>query len=222
MNTFIEPLILYAVLFFRFFTGPVAPPETPWEFSATAEAARMVLYTGPSLALVWYLMLKVKSLREWGVGRPGIRDAIPALVGLLAISAIGLGMAAAAAAAAGHFGALPGVPRILPPAGIVPWAILVASVFAGAYLEESFFRFYMLSKRTETGYGPSGLGPHRAVLVSTVMFAFCHVHLGVWGFANAAISGTVLAYLFLRTRSLHGVSIAHAIYNVLVFALGPA
>ena len=212
MNAFVEPIILYAVLFFRFLSGPIMP-ETPVEFSASAAAARTVLYTGPALALVWYLLLKAKSLKEWGVTRPGKKDIIPALISLPAIVLVGL----AVTAAAGHLGGLPEFPRILPPTTVVPWMVLVVFVFAGAYLEESFFRFYLLSKLPE-----AGLGPHRAVFVSTALFAFCHVYAGPWGFVNAAVSGTVLAYVFLRFRSLHGVSIAHGIYNVAVFALGAA
>jgi len=221
MNKFAEPLILYAVLFFRFFTGPIHP-ETSLEFSANAEVARIVLHTGPALALVWYLMLRVKSLKEWGVTLPGKGDIIPAAIGLPAIVLAGFGITIAAR----HFGGLPEVPRILPPTTVVPWAILVVSVFVAAYLEESFFRFYLLARRDDangsTGYGPMELDPHRAVLVSTLLFAFCHIYAGFWGFLNAAISGAVLAYIFLKYRSLHGVSFAHGLYNVLVFAIGPA
>lgn len=212
MNAFAEPLILYAVLFFRFLSGPVMP-DAPFEFSAGAEAARVILHTGPALALVWYLLLRAKSLREWGVARPGKSDAIPAAISLAAISLVGIAVTLAAA----HFGGLPEAPRMLPPTEAVPWAVLAVSVFAGAYLEESFFRFYLLSKLPE-----AGLGTHRAVLVSTVLFAICHAYAGPWGIANAAISGAVLSYVFLRFRSLHGVSVAHGIYNVVVIALGAA
>jgi membrane protease YdiL (CAAX protease family) len=65
-----------------------------------------------------------------------------------------------------------------------------------------------------------GLGKHRAVLASTLLFAFCHVYEGPWGFLNAALSGVILAFLFLRFRSLHGIAIAHAMYNIFVYALG--
>jgi len=212
MNAFIEPLILYAVLFLRFFTGPVMP-DAPLEFSAGAAAARTILYTVPSLALVWYLLLKTKGLKEWGITRPGKKDIIPGLTSLAAIVFVGFVVSMAAR----HFGGLLETPRILPPTEVAPWAVLVASIFFGAYLEESFFRFYLLSKREEMG-----LGPHRAVFVSTLLFAFSHTYAGPWGFANAALSGAALAYVFLRSRSLHGVGIAHGLYNVLVFALGPA
>jgi len=213
MSVFIEPLILYAVLFFRFFSGPMLPPESPPEFSASAEIARLVLQTGPSLALLWYMMLRAKGLAEWGVARPGVRDLIPALVSFAAIALVGF----AVAAGFHRFGASPGVPRIIVPGAVVPWAVLTLSVFAGAYLEESFFRLYLLSRLAEMG-----LGQGRAVFVSTAMFALCHMHLGPWGILNAAVSGAVLACVFLRTRSLHGVGFAHGLYNVLVFALGAA
>jgi len=211
-NAFIEPIILYAVLFFRFISGPIMP-ETPVEFSAGAAVARTVLYTGPALALVWYLLLKAKTLKEWGVTRPGRKDVIPTLISLPAIVLVGL----AVTLAAGRLGGLPEFPRILPPTTAAPWVALVVAVFAGAYLEESFFRLYLLSKLPE-----AGLGPHRAVFVSTMLFAICHLYAGPWGFVNAAVSGTALSYVFLRFRSLHGVSIAHGIYNVAAFALGAA
>ena len=212
MHTFIEPLILYAVLFFRISSG-TAPSEEAVLFSANAELVRIFMYNIPSLALVWYLMLKTKSLKEWGVGLPGKRDALPGLIGFALIVAVGF----AVFFAARGLGGLPEGPRVSTPTSIAPWAALIVSVFVGAYLEESFFRFYLLSKREEMG-----LGPHRAVFVSTLLFAVCHLHAGLWGFVNAAVSGTALAYVFLRTRSLHGVSVAHGMYNVLAFVLGPA
>jgi membrane protease YdiL (CAAX protease family) len=96
----------------------------------------------------------------------------------------------------------------------VSWCILVISCLSTGYLEESYFRFYLLSKREEMG-----LGPHRAVVVSTLLFSFCHIYEGPWGFLNAAISGIVLCVIFLRFRSLHGIAIAHALYNILIFAI---
>jgi membrane protease YdiL (CAAX protease family) len=109
---------------------------------------------------------------------------------------------------------IPSGPRLLPPQDAVSWVILAFSCLSTAYLEESFFRFYLLSKRTDMG-----IGPNRAVLVSVLLFSICHIYEGPWGFLNSALSGTVLAFVFLRFRSLHGISLAHAIYNVLVYVL---
>jgi membrane protease YdiL (CAAX protease family) len=209
MNTFIEPLILYAVLFFRISAGAALPEEI--EFSLAAEIARIVLYNIPSLALVWYLLLKVKSLKEWDVSLPGKRDIIPAVLALLALFLIGLTISTVSQ----YFTEVLSGPRFAPPHNIISWAILVLSCFSTAYLEESYFRFYLLSKREEIG-----LGYHRAVLVSTLLFSFCHIYEGPWGFLNAALSGILLAFIFLRFHSLHGIVFAHALYNVVVYATG--
>jgi membrane protease YdiL (CAAX protease family) len=208
MNVFIEPLILYAVLFFRISAGSVLPGSEV-EFSATAELARIIAYNIPSLALVWYLLLRVKSLKEWGISLPGKKDLLPIALALPALVFIGLTITIVSRL----FFEMPSGSRFLPPQGFFPWSILVISCISTAYLEESFFRFYLLSKREEMG-----LGPHRAALLSTLLFSVCHIYEGPLGFLNAALSGIVLAFIFLRFRSLHGIALAHALYNVLVYA----
>ena len=207
---FIEPLILYWVLFFRISAG-VAEPGGPVEFSLIKETARIIMYSIPSLALIWYLLLKVKSLRDWGITYPQKKDIVPALLAFPSLFLIGITVSLVSPFVDG----IPASPKFLPPQTAFSWIILVISCLSGAYLEESFFRFYLLSKRKELG-----LGPYRAILVSTLLFSLCHVYEGPWGFLNAALSGILLAYIFLRFRSLHGISIAHALYNILVYALG--
>jgi membrane protease YdiL (CAAX protease family) len=216
MNTFIEPLILYAVLFFRISAGTAPVGEeagNPVEFSILAEAARIFLYNIPSLALVWYLLLKVKNLKEWGITLPGKRDLIPAVLAPPALILIGLTISLTSR----HFNEIPSGSRFLPPQNFISWIILIISCISTAYLEESFFRFYLLSKRKEMG-----LGYHRAVLVSVLSFSLCHIYEGPWGFLNAALSGVVLAFIFLRFRSLHGIAFGHALYNVMVYIMGTA
>ena len=210
MKPFIEPLILYSVLFFRISTG-IMIPDRAVEFSATAEMARMILYTVPSLALVWYLLLRVKSLKEWGITLPHKNDVFPALLSFPSLVLIGLLISFIAPFLDG----IPGGPHFLPPQTVIAWIVLVLSCISSAYLEESFFRFYLLSKRKEMG-----LGPHRAVLVSTLLFSLCHIYGGPWAFLNAALAGILLAFIFLRWRSLHGIAIAHALYNIVVYSIG--
>ena len=211
MNKFVEPLILYAVLFFRISTA--AAPGEPADFSVIGETARIVLHNIPSLALVWYLMLKVKSLKEWKIGLPWKRDLIPFALAFPALILIGLTISIVSH----RLDEIPSSPLFLPPQGVVSWGVLVISCFSTAYLEESFFRFYLLSKREELG-----LGPHRAILASALLFSFCHIYEGPWGFLNAALSGIMLAFIFLRFRSLHSIAFAHALYNILVYILNIA
>jgi membrane protease YdiL (CAAX protease family) len=209
MGVFIEPLILYAVLFFRISAGSVLSGGVV-EFSAGNELARILAYNIPSLALVWYLLLRVKSLKEWEIGLPGKKDLLPIALALPALVFISLTISIVSR----YFFEIPSGSHVLPPQGVFPWSILVISCVSTAYLEESFFRFYLLSKREEMG-----IGPHRAVLISTLLFSVCHIYEGPLGFLNAALSGIVLAFVFLRFRSLHGIALAHAFYNVLAYAL---
>jgi len=212
MKSFIEPFILYWVLFFRIPAGS-APGEgavgaVAMEFSWTAETARILLYTLPSLALVWYLLLKVKSLKAMGIRFPQKKDLIAASIAFFALTLIGVTISLVSA----KFD--DALLQSLSPKTMTAWAVLVISCVSNAYLEESYFRFYLFSKKDEMG-----LGPHRAVLVSTLLFSLCHIYEGPWGFLNAALSGVALAYIFLRFSSLHGVAIAHALYNILAYVL---
>jgi membrane protease YdiL (CAAX protease family) len=217
MKPFFEPLILFWVLFFRIPAWIAAPGEAG-AFSEIDTMFRIIMYILPSLALVWYLQIKARGLADWslglkelGIGFPKKRDIGVAVLAFPALTFVG----ATISLVSPHFAELPVGPKFLPPDSGIAWAILVLSCFSTAYLEESYFRFYLLSKREEMG-----LGQHRAVLVSTLLFAFCHVYEGPWGFLNAALSGVLLAFIFLRFRSLHGISIAHAMYNILVYSLG--
>jgi membrane protease YdiL (CAAX protease family) len=205
MNTFIEPLILYAVLFFRFSTGSA---DGIIEFSMTAEIARIVFYNIPSLALIWYLLLRDRTLHELGITFPKKRDFASAALAFPALILIGITISRVSP----YLDGIPATARFLPPQTVIAWTILVLSSISTGYLEESFFRFYLLSKREEMK-----LGPQQAVLISTLLFSVCHIYEGPWGFLNAALSGIVLAVIFLRFRSLHGVAFAHALYNVLVY-----
>jgi len=169
------------------------------------------MYTLPSLALVWYLLLRAKSLREMGIKLPQKKDFVIAFLAFCALTLIGVTISLVSA----QFGEAVALRQFLRPQTVTAWAVLAVSCVSSAYLEESYFRFYLLSMKEEMG-----LGPHRAVLVSTLLFSICHIYEGPWGFLNAALSGVVLAYIFLRFRSLHGIAVAHALYNILAYILG--
>jgi membrane protease YdiL (CAAX protease family) len=212
MKSFIELFILYWVLFLRIPAGiPPGEGAVAMEFSCAAETGRILMYTLPSLALVWYLLLKAKSLKAMGVKLPQKKDFIVASLAFFALTLIGVTISLVSA----QFGETAALRQSLGPQTMTAWAVLVVSCLGSAYLEESFFRFYMLSRKEEMG-----LGPHRAALFSTLLFSVCHIYEGPWGFLNAALSGVVLAYVFLRFRSLHGVAVAHALYNILAYVLG--
>jgi len=88
------------------------------------------------------------------------------------------------------------------------------SCLFAAYLEESYFRFYLLSKRHEMNMSDTS-----ALLFSTALFSVCHIYEGPWGFTNAVLAGAFLGFIFLRYNSLHGIAIAHGMYNISVFVI---
>jgi uncharacterized protein len=207
VKSLIEPFILYWVLFFRFSAGNAN--KEVMEFTWTAETGRILMYTLPSLTLVWYLLLRVKSLKEMGITLPRKKDFIVASLAFAALTLIGVTISLVSA----QFGES-ALLQSLSPQTAAGWAVLIVSCVSSAYLEESFFRFYLLSKKEEMGLGPMG-----AALGSTMLFSICHIYEGPWGFLNSALSGLVLAFTFLRFRSLHGIAVAHALYNILAYVL---
>jgi membrane protease YdiL (CAAX protease family) len=51
------------------------------------------------------------------------------------------------------------------------------------------------------------------------LFSICHIYEGPWGFLNAVLSSVLLCFMFLRYKSIHGISIAHAMYNIAVYVI---
>ena len=180
-------------------------------FSVNRELARIFLYNIPSFALIWYLMLQKKNLRAWGLGFPGRKDFFSLLVTFPGLVLIGLAISLISPL----FTDLPPGPGIGAPENFAGWAVMLFACISTGYLEESFFRFYLLAIP-----GGPGMKPGRLVFVSTLLFSLCHAYEGPWGILNAVLAGTFLAQVFLHHRSLHGIALAHGFYNAVVYALG--
>ncbi|MDR2921907.1 MAG: CPBP family intramembrane metalloprotease [Treponema sp.] len=204
MNAYFEALILYMVLFLP---GGAGRMEGLTGFSIPAELTRIFLFNIPSLALIWYLLLKMKGFKDWGIGPPRKNDLLAAVIclpGLLLTAFI-------IALISPYFGESSGQTMFYPPSSVPLWIILGVSCISTGYLEESFFRFYLLSKREELR-----LSDAAALLVSVAAFSICHIYEGPWGFLNSVISGILLSFAFLRWKSLHGIALAHGLYNMIV------
>jgi membrane protease YdiL (CAAX protease family) len=207
MSVYIETLILYAVLFLSGSVNSVNRAETAG-FSAMAEVAGIFTYTIPALALIWYLLLKVKQLKDWDI-LPAKKDLFSGLITLPGLLVISFSITFVLS-----YLDITDAPNSLhSPSTAVEWIILGISCLTGAYLEESFFRFYILSRREELR-----LSSASALILSVALFSICHIYEGPWGFLNAVLSGILLAFIFLRYQSLHGVALAHSFYNVIVYA----
>ncbi|MDR1566835.1 MAG: CPBP family intramembrane metalloprotease [Treponema sp.] len=180
-------------------------------FSSLRELNRTFSYTVPSLGLIWYLVLEKKSLTpESSRFKPGFRDICSFILGFPALILTGLGISLLISL----FSAWPAPLRIEAPGEASGWVIMAFSCLGTGYLEESYFRFYFLEKLEETGTCLCV-----RILLSALLFAFCHVYEGPWGVLNAALAGCVLAFLYEKFRSLHGVAWAHGAYNAFVYVI---
>ena len=185
--------------------------DTVIAFSAARELMRLFAYTVPALALIWYLVLEKKSLNLSGPPAPRKNDFYTLAIGFPGLILIGAGISVLTANL---------TPFIMPPEIGRPgnpggWILLVFSCAGTGYLEESFFRFYLLQKlRNWIASAPV------RVIFSVFLFALCHGYEGPWGILNAVLAGLLLSTLFEKYKSLHGIAFAHAFYNIFVYVTG--
>lgn len=223
----LEPLILYFVLFFPGiyasgfsfeFSARVESPEAI-SFSALRELGRTITYTIPSLALLWYLILDKKPISKEYLSLLNLKRfqkqaIISFAAGLPGLITIGLFISFLISLFIQAKG-LPPPPKVEAPHNAWGWIIMVLSCIGTGYLEESYFRYYLLTKLTNLL-----LNPAKRVILSTFLFSLCHIYEGPWGILNALLAGILLSVLFVRYKSLHSIAWAHAGYNAFVYVMG--
>lgn len=209
-----EALILYFVLFFPgVYSGGLPGVETI-PFSLLRELGRTLTYTAPSLALLWYLVTDKKgfsSLRQIRLRKPDLLTLGICLPGLIIISLFVSLLAWLLSARLG----IPSPPRVEGPVNAPGWIVLVFSCLGTGYLEESYFRYYLLTKFEN--HLPNAIF---RIALSTILFSLCHMYEGPWGILNAVLAGVLLSVLFVKYKSLHGIAWAHGAYNIFVYAMG--
>ena len=210
-----EPMILYFVLFFPgVLNSSIREVTTIIPYSILRELSRTITYTIPALALLWYLISDKNGFSALEEEKPCKNDIFPFIIGLPGLIAIGLGLSLLITFFSGsHNLTMP--PKIEAPHNIAGWVVLVFSCLGTGYLEESYFRFYLLTKLEN--YLPQVVF---RIMLSTALFAVCHIYEGPWGIANAVLAGVLLSVLFVRFRSLHSVALAHGAYNIFVYVVG--
>jgi membrane protease YdiL (CAAX protease family) len=214
----VEALILYFVLFFPgiYISGLSAAAETidTIPFLTFRELGRTLTYTIPSIALIWYIIGK-KKLSAFISRKFRKKDLIAFILGLGGLIFISLGISFLVSSFLQNYDFIPTPPKIEAPVNPIGWTILVFSCLGTGYLEESYFRYYLLTKYEKTM-------PQTAIRVifSTFLFSLCHIYEGPGGFINAVLAGILLSALFIRYRSLHGVAWAHCAYNIFVYVMG--
>ncbi len=92
--------------------------------------------------------------------------------------------------------------------------VVVTSIVVG-YREELFFRAYLIGRLEDAGVGRGA-----AAVGGSILFGLGHLYQGVPGFVVASLTGLILAIAFLRRRSVHGIALAHGLYNSVVLFAG--
>ena len=210
-----EALILYLILFLPSFGSIQVVQEITVEFiafSAIWELNRLITYTLPALALLWYIILGKNSLSSIKSENLQGKDLIPFAIGLPGLMTIAIIISFSISFFSRQYG-MSSPPVILAPSNLGGWLVMIVACLGTGYLEETYFRYYLLT-RLENYNLPS------KVILSTLLFTFCHIHDGPWGLLNAFLAGILLSLLFLRYKSLHGIALAHGFYNIFVYTIG--
>ena len=176
---------------------------------AVIAAPHLLMITG-----AWYLGIKRYRV-PWSTlgfrfpaGRTAFLLTWPALLGSIGFS----GVYVAVMTALGLDSLLPtGIDVDILGEGIRRLVTIVMIGLAGPLIEELFFRGFLLTALA----GP--LGKLRATAVTSAIFAAGHVDLGVM--VPFFVSGMLLSWLFLRTRSIWPPFLAHATQNLLALWL---
>ena len=206
-----EPLILYFVLFFPgIYALPFSSPETgPLSFSILKELGRTLTYTVPSLALLWYLISDKTGFSAIYEVKPLKSDLFPFAIASFGLIIIGLFTSLLLSIFSGVYAP----PVLEAPQNIPGWIVISLACLGTGYLEESYFRYYLLNK-LEIPLPNTFL----RIALSTFLFSLCHIYEGPWGILNAVLAGILLSVLFIRFRSLNGIAWAHGFYNLFVYA----
>ena len=213
-------MILYFVLFFPgiyssgFASGLVKLTEII-PFDLFGELCRTFTYTIPAFALLWYVIPDNKGFSSLQKQKIKKEDLLPFAFGLPGLILIGLGISFLISLLAENQILTP-PQKIEGPANVWAWVAVIISCIGTGYLEESYFRYYLLTKLESQLPAAT-----RRILLSSILFSLCHVYEGPWGIINALLAGLLLSVLFIRYRSLHGIAWAHGGYNIFVYAMGP-
>ncbi len=215
---FVSFLVIQAIVVLAADVGEAAEPDllTPWILGALE---------GLMLLAVWAFGVRRYRVPWSSVGlrlpeaRPELRrpsgvwaNIIVLPMAALLMSLVATGVYASIIDALGLEALQPSpVPDEFLGSGATRLLISAVVVLWGPFVEEVFFRGFFLGGLI----GP--LGAARAAVVSAAIFAVAHFEIG--SMIPLFITGLVLAWLYLRTRSIWPPLMAHAAQNLLAISL---
>lgn len=206
-----ELALLFAVLFLPGMFAQAGQID-PGAFENIAYHIQILAVAIPQVLLVVAMgdLRRPGSSRRYGFRPPDRRDLFAGIMGLVATwITVGLVSLAAGLIGADTDSMQPAVSWTFERYELVPLALV--STLAIGYREEIFFRAFVADRAEEAGFDP-----RLALGIAALVFAAGHIYQGLAGFVVSLAVGMVLAGVYYRTRSLHGVAVAHGLYNLLV------
>ena len=153
-------------------------------------------------------------IRDWSLERIGFEVTLRQTIWGVGLLAGVLGVQTLLQVSAPLLGFHPGAPaaRFPAAAALDPGVVLIASVVQDAF-EEFFIAGYVITALAATR------GPWAAVHVSTGLRVLCHVYQGPLGVLTMVPMGLIFGYLYVRTRKLWPLIVAHLLLDVIALAL---
>lgn len=207
-------MILFAVMFLPGILAQAVPTD-PAAFENTAYHVHILASGIAQIALVFFIAAGRDTELPAMIG---FRRLSPADLGIGIITLVGiLVVSLTVSQIASLFNPPSGVgePRYWSFTEPTLAPLVVLSSLVIAYREEVFYRAYWLTRLCG-----AGVSEVHAVAASALLFSVGHIYQGVAAAAFAGIMGVGLSIVWLRTRSLHGIGIAHGLYNAIVLLAG--
>jgi len=210
ISALVEAFLLYWVFFIPGISIP-SSSTTFIPFVTERELSRIFFYDAPIVALL--ILILWRENKDWlalkfTVNRQSIYWSFINFILILAC-ALSLSLIAQ------YLPPLYKPPLIQAPQTTGAWFVMIAGSFATAYLEEFFFRLYLLHR-----FDMAGMPVMAGNLLSILLFSLCHLYEGPLGTLNAVLASLCFTLIYRKSNNIHSTAWAHGLYNVLAFAFG--
>ena len=216
----IEPILLFMVFFLPGFLFQNRQISGEIFDSPIFNLYYLVSVIPQILLLLYIISLKGRdSFNKYGITDITCKDAghgvlyALGVIGILSLVMIVMNLASGIVSEGTDGGVLPVVDWQITNPAILPLVFL--TTITTGYSEELFFRSYLL---TEFINKDEDNRLQVAAAVS-LLFAAGHIYQGIGGFISTFITGIYFSLIFLKTRRIHPIALAHGFYNFSVLIL---
>jgi len=211
-----EPLLLFLIIFFPGYILQNSESIDADLFNNPSLNIVYLMTTLPQTILVAYLILQDKSndRLRFGLTIPLKRDFLKAFIALgqIFMALIPLYLLGSLLMTQGIISDYAAVEWKFTNYSIIP--LVFITCLSTGYLEEIYFRSYLISKGEVAGVSKWPL-----LLGINFLFAAGHLYQGVMGFIVTFGIGMVLSLVFIKRRNIHIIALGHGYYNFLILLI---